>query len=247
MDTKYSYKRSISGTAFHANNTVLAGYPKLDDYCEKEIEKSIPDKINNGKKIVIYAPHWTIRCNNNYATFHKYYQYFLDLVRENPDINFVFKPHPQLEHRIKLLEGAAADIISYEEYLQYVKEWDSMPNGLYVNEGDYIGLFVASTCLITDCGSFIGEYLPSGHPCIYLLNDEKKDFMDGYTKVAKEILDSYYLCKNLDEIRECVQRVIMDEEDTKKAVRESVLTKEFYHIGNAGKFIVEYLEKYVRG
>lgn len=246
VDTKYSYKKSVSGTSFNANNPVLAGYPKMDEYFDKRESYNIPDKINNGKKIVIYAPHWTIRCNNDWSTFHKYYNFFLSLVKSNPGINFVFKPHPQLEHRINLMEDAGVQgMITSSEYRKYIEEWNSLPNGLYYNAGDYIDLFRLSSCLITDCGSFIGEYLPSGHPCIYLLNTEKEKPMIGYTEVAQDILNTYYLCENVEEIEEAVQEYIIGEKDPKMSKRKQILEREFVNIGKSGQFIVDYLEQYL--
>lgn len=246
VDTKYSYKKSVSGTSFNANNPVLAGYPKMDDYFDERESYNIPDKINNGKKIVIYAPHWTIRCNNDWSTFHKYYNFFLSLAKNNPEINFVFKPHPQLEHRIKLMEDAGVQgMITSSEYKNYIKEWNALPNGLYFNEGDYIDLFRSSSCLVTDCGSFIGEYLPSGHPCIYLLNTEKEKPMKGYTEVAQDILNTYYLCENVEEIEKAVQEYIIGEKDPKMSERKQILEREFVNIGKSGQFIVDYLEQYL--
>ncbi len=246
FDTKESYKKAISEAEFNASNAVLAGYPKLDDY-KIDRKLNIPAKIDNGKKIVIYSPHWTIECNNRYSTFHKYYKYFLELVKSMPDVNFVFKPHPQLGHRIKLMEEANQKIgISYEEYQEYIKEWAQLPNGYYCNDGDYIDLFKASSCMITDCGSFIGEYLLSENPCIYLLNPDNKEQMQGYTKTAKQILEQYYLCNSLEDIKKYVQRVIVDGTDDKKGNRLKIANDEFVNIGNAGEFICRYLEEQLR-
>lgn len=246
VDTRESYKKIVSEAEFNASNAVLAGYPKLDDY-KIDRKLNIPAKIDNGKKIVIYAPHWTIECNNRYSTFHKYYEYFLELVKSMPDVNFVFKPHPQLGHRIKLMEEANQKIgISYEEYQEYIKEWSQLPNGYYCNDGDYIDLFKASSCMITDCGSFIGEYLLSEKPCIYLLNPDNKEQMQGYTKTAKKILEQYYLCNSLEDIKKYVQWVIVDDNDDKKEDRLKIANEEFVNIGNSGEFICRYLEEQLR-
>lgn len=246
VDTKYSYKRSVSQTAFNANNPVLAGYPKMDDYFEEKDHNNIPHKIDNGKKIVIYAPHWTIQCNNNWSTFHKYYKYFYDLAKQNPHINFVFKPHPQLGHRIGLMENAGVQgMITSSEYKKYVEQWDALPNGMCYNEGDYIDLFKMSSCLITDCGSFIGEYLPSGHPCIYLINAEKDDPMKGYSEIAQDILSTYYLCKNINDVESSIRECIFEENDPKANMRKEILEREFVNVGKAGEFIVNYLEQYL--
>lgn len=243
-DMHYSYSRCLGHAAFNGNNWVMAGYPKFDEYMKTTI--TLPDKFKNGNKIVIYAPHWTLNTENNFATFDLYYKYFLNLLYEYPDINFIFKPHPELIHRIRKLSLTREEApIRYEDYLAYIEEWNSLPNGLFVNDGEYIDIFRASSCLITDCGSFIGEYLPTKKPCIYLLNPRKKNPLDAYTMVTKEILDTYYLCETLDEIKENFNNLLIEEMDEKKDKRDETLKKVFPNIGGAGQFITNYLQNVI--
>lgn len=244
LDTKYSYNRCMSEADFNAGNVVLSGYPKFDDFYENKKKLNIPDILVGKKKIVIYAPHWSINTSNRYATFHLYYKYFLELMKNNPEIFFVFKPHPLLRQRIINMEKLElVDMITLNQYEEYINVWDNQHNGMVWLEGDYMDLFQVSTCMITDCGSFIGEYAVSGHPCIYLLNPDKEEPLEGYTEVAIKILDTFYLCNNIDEINETVQNVIIDGKDDKYKEREKITKREFFNLGNAGRFICDYIEK----
>ncbi len=257
LDTRYSFKRSISEADFNGGNTVLSGYPKLDEYFIENNTSNIPEKLKNGKPIVIYAPHWSIGMSNNYATFNLYNNIFLELAKNNPDINFVFKPHPLLESRIHRLNEQKKvnlqiyekykDLMTYKEYIQYVSTWENLPNGIVITGGDYIELFKMSSCMITDSGSFIGEYLLSGRPCIYLINPDKPRPFEGYTEVAQKILHQYYLCYNEEEIISSFNEVVLNGNDYKSEGRKKVIESDFVNLGCAGKFICEYLEKELKG
>ena len=224
-------------------NITLSGYPKLDSYSKPINESNIPKKINNGKKIVVYAPHWTIDTGIGYktintGTYHLYHEYFLGLLKKYPDINFVFKPHPDLKYRI-----LGSNIMDINYYENYIKEWDNAPNGIYINDGEYIDLFRKSSCLITDSGSFIAEYLASENPCIYLVNPKEDNLLEKvFSEDTLKILNSYYLAYNQTEIDNYFNEVIINGNDTKKNDRLKQIKNTFINIGSAGKYIKDYIK-----
>ena len=237
-ETYYCYKKHMNIN--NGFNTVLTGYPKLDSYKKDIKECIIPKKIDNGNKIVIYAPHWSIGkidTLTRLGTFNLYHKYFMKLLKENPNINFVFKPHPDLRYRI--IDSKIMDIEYYENY---IKEWDNSNNGIYISDGEYIDLFRKSSCLITDSGSFISEYLPSENPCIYLINPEKENLIENtFNDFAKPIVNSYYLCYNEKDINKYFNEIIINENDYMKDKRLNLIKDCFINIGSAGKIITEYL------
>jgi len=222
-------------------NTILTGYPKMDAYVHDEGDKCIPNKFKNGNPIIIYAPHWTVGVNLNFCSFDKYYENLLNLVKNNPDINFVFKPHPGLPVRIKEIERLSVDcFMTYNQYCDYLDIWDSLPNGAVIEDGEYINLFKRSSGLITDSGSFVAEYLPSGNPCIYLLNG--KEHYDKMNAFGRKILNGYYCCYDWNEVLSEFKKVIIEGNDTKKDLRIQTCKEDFINIGTAGKIIVEHIE-----
>lgn len=242
LDTNRSYSRALSDAEFNGFNIVKAGYPKFDDY-EMAKDEELPVKLQNMRKTVIYAPHWSLDIENNFATFYLYKDIILDYAINHPEINFVFKPHPELGFRIKALHKRGTLDFSYKDYEEYMKAWDSLPNGLCVTQGGYISIFERSDCMITDCGSFIGEYLPSLNPCIYLFNPDKRNQWNSYTPAAKEILDSYYIANTVDDLDRLFNTIVLDNHDEKRKLREKVLKDEFGNIGKVGQHICDYLEK----
>lgn len=251
-ETYYAMTENVAGYGLNLSplhpgawnnlNAVLSGYPKLDAYV-KPYSANIPPKIDNGKPLIIYAPHHSIHTGINLATFHLYHKYFFDMVLQHPEFNFVYKPHPDLRNRIiDIYNANRHDTITPDEYDQYVKKWDSMPNGIYIDDGEYIELFKRSTCLITDSFSFIAEYLPSKHPCIYILNPEKKDPLDFYDDFARKVLDTYYCCSEWNEIEKLFEEVVINGNDYKKQQRENVEKVSFVNLGNAGQYISDYIK-----
>lgn len=228
-------------------NAVLAGYPKLDSYAKSNDLNNIPSKIRNGNPIVIYAPHWSIHTDTHLATFHLFNQQFMQLAKKHPEINFVFKPHPDLRNRIIYMHDIGQhDTMTPAEYDAYVKEWDSMPNGVLVDDGEYIDLFRASCCMITDCASFISEYLLSGNPCIYILNPEKKNPLDFYSESGRKIVESYYCCSDWETIEKRFEQVVLMGEDPNRDLRRQIAGETFLNIGTAGQFICDYIESLLK-
>lgn len=227
-------------------NAIYTGSPKIDSYmATSSTDNSFSSlaKLENGNPIVVYAPHWTIKYDVNVhdlATFDLYHQYFLNLVKSNPQINFVFKPHPSLKARLHGL-----GIMTPEKYDDYISEWESLPNGAHIFDDTYIDLFRKSDLLITDSGSFIFEWLPTGKPCLYLVNPRRDSdtFLDGFSILAREIMRTYYLCKNKEDVLNWINILLHENNDPKKYARLDTARKIFPDIGNASAKIVQYLKK----
>lgn len=242
IDTSENYKRCLAEAQFNGGNMVLSGYPKFDDYMSVT-DHGFLKKIKNNKKNIIYAPHWSLRRENNFATFDLYMNFFMDMLKKHDEFNFVFKPHPELEFRIKALHAQGKIDISEDDYKNYMNLWNNAPNGICITEGDYIEIFQQCDCMITDCGSFIGEWLPTLKPCIYLFNPRKKNQLESYTAAAKKILGSYYVCNDENELIATFNDVVLNSNDYKEELRRKILKDTFPNIGNSGKFICDYIER----
>ena len=97
--------------------------------------------------------------------------------------------------------------------------------------------------MITDCGSFIGEYLPSLNPCIYIFNPRKKHQWDAYTPLAKKILNTYYIANDVCELEQYFQDVVVNDNDIKKESRINLKQAQYGNIGHAAQYICDYLER----
>lgn len=244
-DCKSDYKRCLADSDFNGFNTVFCGYPKFDDYNIQE-GRFIPSKIDNGKPIVIYAPHHSLGVSNNFATFDLYWKTIFEFVKRHKEINYVFKPHPLLKYQIAARSKSGNISITIDDYNKYLDDWNNLENGIVYETGEYIELFKRSKCMITDCGSFIGEYLPSTHPCIYILNPRKKNQLDAYTSVGRNILETYYIVEDRHNLESTMNQIILKDEDPKYEERVACLNREFGEVGQSGQRICDYIEKELR-
>ena len=70
----------------------------------------------------------------------------------------------------------------------YYAFWNDLPNASFCNESDYFDIFKSSDALITDCGSFLAEYLPTQNPIMLLVNKNSI----GYNEIGCKLVESYY-------------------------------------------------------
>lgn len=194
---EYGYKYS---------NLSIIGHPKLDIYNRYKPHK-------NPKTLIIYALHHSLEPNSlNYATFPWSGKYMLEWAKSHPEFKWLFKPHPRLKVTLILQK-----IMTPQEVDEYYNEWAQL--GECYDDGDYFDIFMNSKCLITDCGSFLTEYLPTQQPVIHLRNPKAQH----YTATNKLIMDSYYKAYNTIELEEWLDRILIKQEDPKKSERLDIL------------------------
>lgn len=200
-ETKSSYSECMNNNGV---NLKVVGYPELDKYLEPSLYKS---------KFIIYAPHWSLGNSPlKYATFDWNGKYILEFAKKHPELNWIFKPHPILKNRLLELE-----IMTEEEVNNYYSEWDKI--GMKYEGPDYIDLFKESRLLITDCGSFLAEYMPTKNPVILL----KSKNSTPYNFLAKKVTKYYYKAYNLKDLKTLFHKVLLNNEDPIKNKRINML------------------------
>lgn len=228
-------KKVLVAHKFSEENLCVAGQLKLDAYL-KPIDKT---KIlwQTNKKRIIYAPHHSFSPNSvlRFGTFDKYYKYFYDYAKSHTEFEFILKPHPELKREI-----IRQNLMSNSQMLEYFKAWEELPNAQIYEFGCYFDIFRASDLLITDCNSFLYEYLPTNKPVIHLINNKSV----GHNEYGQKIISGYYFAKNIDEVNQLVEQLLIQEYDPLKDIRtnaiETVLKQPK---GGVGKYIVEHIEK----
>lgn len=192
----------------YSSNVILSGYPKFDLLDAKKIKCDKPKR-----PIVIWAPHWTIGLcypQLNLGTFDQICMDMLELFRSFPDIDFIFKPHPNLLYALE--KTTFMDSNSYSQYLQLLNKLENV--SIY-NHGDYCDLFLGSSAMITDSVSFLAEYLPTGNPLLFLSREDRKSFSD----IGEDIVKLHYQGRGIESIRKFIQQIIYQNEDIMKGFR----------------------------
>ncbi len=162
-------------------NMIPTGHPKAD---------VIPEATNKDKYTIIYAPHHSFGSKGlMWATFEWNGKEILELAKKTPQFKWILKPHPQFEMRCKQF-----NIMPDVELEQYLEDWKK--TGTICDSGDYFELFANSDLMITDCGSFLVEYLAFNKPVIHLINKHGQPF----DSVMEKASSHYYKTTNLDEL-----------------------------------------------
>jgi len=186
----------------NSRNCVVVGYPKLDVYF-KDIPEDADKYWKEPSKVrIIYAPHHSVGDGRDifrFSTFPDNHQVLLDLAKETRDrTTWIFKPHPMLRQAV-----IHAGIMTEEELDAYFRAWSEV--GQVYDQGDYFGIFKSSDLMITDCASFLAEYLPSGHPLIRLINPGSCPL----DRLGNCFADCYYNVHNEEELKQVFEELVV--------------------------------------
>lgn len=201
VDLKFNIERFRKMHILYLWNCIYIGYPKLDAY------HNCPCKKNNKRKTVIYAPHWSF---GEYSSFPWSYKKILELAQKYPDIDWIFKPHPTFRYALEQSQN-----MNRKEIDAYFSFWEK--RGKVLSTGNYFQIFKDSDLMITDSISFLGEYLLSGHPLIYMRNH---DVPLAFNSTGEKIISHYYSVSDEKALDFYFSRIMVKNEDPMRKKRE---------------------------
>ncbi len=180
------------------------------------------------KEYVIYAPHWTINHEKTiaYSTFKENGKFILEYAKSHPQFNWIFKPHPMLKKAI-----IDNNFMSEQEVEQYYSDWENL--GIFCNDGDYFKYFNDSRLMITDCCSFLSEYLPTQQPLIRLVSKEIPEFNPNLKKLIK----AYYNSENNEALNSYLNMLLIEKQDPLRDARANALN--IYPQNSASQNIID--------
>lgn len=191
-------------------NGIVTGYLKMDKLAKINTVKA-------ARKKIMICPHHTVEGVNSklaVSNFVQYAEFFIDLPKKYPDIDFVFRPHPLLFDNL-----VAAKVWSHDQVESYLDKLLQSPNVLYDKSSDYLETFASSDAMIHDCGSFIAEYLYTEKPCCYLLKSPEQ-LETTLLPIGRSCLDNYYKALSEEDILQFIDEVVVAEIDPLKEGRE---------------------------
>lgn len=210
---------------------LITGYPKLDFY-QQPLKQIHPAWKDPQKTKIIYAPHHSLDNRLLLATFDKNGKFIQDLAKSHPETTWIYKPHPRLKFAL-----IKSGIMTEDEYDKYVEEWARI--GTVYMQGDYLDIFRSSDAMITDCSSFLAEYLPSKKPLIRLINPKGMSL----NKLGEKVVSGYYSAHNNKELLEFFNKVIIQKDDYKRAKREKLIEEIFDFNESSASKIYKFLLK----
>lgn len=217
------------------NSLTVCGQLKLDAYLKPVDEAHIVWKTKN-KKRVIWAPHHSFYPKSalKFGTFNWNYQFIYDFAKNHPEIEFIIKPHPELKRQI-----IRNKLMNPDEMNEYFSNWEKLPNVQIYEMGNYFDMFRTSDLLITDCNSFLYEYLPTKKPVIQLVSKNSV----GHNAFGEKIISGYYKARNVEELESILDTVLIHSQDPLLSVREKIIAQDLIQpAGGVAKFIVNFID-----
>lgn len=226
-ETCWAHQRKNS--ANNGLNAIVTGTPIADLFMGEEA-RTTPTWKDCGKpmKKVIWAPHWTIVPEYGWfhsATFLKTADAMMNIVeRHREDIQFAFKPHPNLYRTLCELPEWGQ-----EKTDAFYRKWAEMPN-TQLEEGPYTALIMQSDAMIHDSASFILEYLYADKPGMFL---RENGGYGEYNQQSLDCLKAYLYGISEEDIEAFLQRCVLNTEDPLRDVRATM--RERYLLPPHGK------------
>lgn len=193
------------------SNARLTGYPKFDLY-----DDDARPETGSGRPTVIWAPHWTIGLiypDLNMGLFDRICMDMLSVMDEFPQVDFVYRPHPNLPHAL-----AATTFMSGESYAIYLDMLRARPNCRIELGGDNIARFREAAGMITDSVSFLAEHLPTGRPLLFLDRPDRARLNDQGERIAS----LHFQGRDGADIRKFIAETIIGGDDPRAAERRAM-------------------------
>lgn len=225
-----------------SSNVIVTGYPKMDPLIDGSHEKRpYPWKdSSHHKKRIIWAPHHSIgQSLIGFSTFDKNYKFFYDYAKKHAEIEWVFKPHPQLRYASVHQRNEDGDL-NYKTMGEYFRLWRDLSNATVYEGGDYLNLFATSDAMITDSVSFLSEYLYVQKPGLFLTRSTQK-----FNEFGEIIREAWYQVDGTDlrKIADFIDEVVLNNQDPLKSLRDNIYRKYLSTNGvTASNKIYEYIK-----
>lgn len=197
--------------ANRGNNVIVTGYPKFDYL-------STINTTPHKRKQIVLAPHHLIGNSVlDRGGFREYAHLLQRLPSKYPQVDFIFRPHPQLFETLK-------KYWSTDDIDNWIKRLLLNKNVTYSVEGDYLSLLANSDALIHDCGSFVAEYLYFNKPCAYIYR-KGVDYKAMQLKLGIQCLEKYYPINDDNDWYHFIEDVVIKGNDVGKDKRENFANK----------------------
>lgn len=211
--SEYHKKEYSSFFLNKGKNVVFTGFPSFDYLTHPKEKPYYNWKGDDKRKRIIWAPHHSITTEDllSYSNFLSIADEMVDLAKKYQDnVQFVFKPHPRLRPKLEQMEGWGE-----KRTAEYYDNWANMPNTC-LEDGEYFNMFLTSDAMIHDSSTFMGEYLLTGKPIMFVL---REDAGLNLNKYAQQCFNQHYIGYTMADIENFINNVVIGGEDLRKDKR----------------------------
>lgn len=181
---------------FPRNRVVVSGYQSY-----KEVRDNMKSQSKQkGKETILWLPRWSLSFRNKElfeggSTFLNYYNFFYNYAQDNPDINFIIRPHYLL-----FSFAVNSHFLSQKQVDEIFEKFRSLQNVTVSMHKDrpLINDILASDVVISDGSSALGEAIVADKPIIYLSNGWNNEFNSN--TLSSEFKNYIYLAYEPDEV-----------------------------------------------
>lgn len=202
-DMKVLFDNLIPGKA------VSIGYLKCDYFLNYLDKDDFPNRWSIPRKNsyrIIWKPRWVATIG--YSTLFTYLYYFIDLVKNNPRIDFIWYMHPFIKSQV-----ISSDLITQEELNSILYKISQISNFKIEEGADFLESIWSADLFIADASSTLVEYSLTGKPCIYTpVKLELNTF-------GKKLIKGMYIVNNSSQMSDKIKD-LMEGKDTLKKIRE---------------------------
>ncbi len=204
-----------------ANNSfakvIKTGFPRFDNLNKSfDIGLTAWKKKEESRFRIIWTPRWCT--NENNCHFFDYKDKLVNYCKNQKDIDFVLRPHPQMFLNFnstgEFLENKA------NEYKRIYEENDNLSIDTLE---EFIPTFYTASCMITDTSSVVPEFFLTGKPVIYC---HKKGSINSFSR-DKGYTTGFYWVENWNELKTTLD-MLRNGDDPLKQKRQELIKDHFY-------------------
>ena len=172
------------------------------------------------RKCILIAPHHSVAGGANgilsLSNFIRLADFFASLPERFPEVDFLFRPHPFL-----------FDVLERPSFWGRVKceDWRTRflahPNARWTDGGDPLPDFAAADAIIQDCASFLANWMFTGKPCCYILQD-RAEAPRKFNAIGLRCLEGCRVATEAAEIEDFVRRTVIGGEDREASERSRI-------------------------
>ena len=235
LDTRETLAFYDRGCRFGLPRGYYSGYPRMDYFYSEHPDDQFKWKEARPHSTkIIYAPHWSIDNGIQYSTFHLNCKFIYEYAKSHPKTSWVFKPHPNLAY-----SAVSSGLFrSLDDYNEYVRRWEALPNARVVTGGYYQSIFASSDGMILDSGSFNAEYQYTHKPLLFLTRETQQ-----FTDIGGELMKVLYHADGRDHkaIASFIESVLIKKKDSMAATRKKFFDEHFNYRRDNGMLASEFI------
>lgn len=184
-----------------------------------------------GQLKVLWTPRWTVDEKLGGSHFFHYKDKFTELVRDDKNIYFSFRPHPMaFDNYVK------EKLMSVEQVEKLKKEYAETSNMVIDSHRGYVDAFWGADVLITDISSMMMEFFVTGKPIIFCGTNMALD------SLHKEVVGTLYKGNTWQEIADALEQ-LKSGNDYLQEQRSQVIKRWFANMDKTSEKIVDAIVK----